>query len=175
MSEQKAKKTEKLVSMGHSQAESHVRTQQEEYEKHVQQTSNVTNVISQFFKTNLFGFAWHYLKSRFGPRHSYQYYPAHGDSGIYRLQASLPSSEGVTLALLSDWASDTEESDRIGHLVAKNLPDYTIHLGDVYFVGAPSEIEANFTAPYASWYYGPSGSLALSGNHEMYSNGNAFF
>jgi len=175
MKEPSEERTKKFLELGHSEAENHAKTQQELYEKHVKDTSSVTNVISEFFKTNLLGFAWHYLKSRFGPRHPYQAYPRNGDTGVYRLQSSIPSREEISIALLSDWASDTAESDAVAHLVSRYSPDYTIHMGDVYFVGAPKEIEENFTAPYASWYYGASGSLALSGNHEMYSNGNAFF
>lgn len=175
MKEISEERTKKYLDLGHTEAENHAKTQLELYEKRVKETSNVTNVISEFFKTNLLGFVWHYLKSRLGPRHVYQFYPSNGDSGVYTLQSSVVSRKGIRVALLSDWASDTIESDTIGNLVARHAPDYTIHMGDVYFVGAPKEIEANFTAPYASWYYGESGSLALSGNHEMYSNGNAFF
>ncbi|WP_221394092.1 metallophosphoesterase [Dyadobacter sp. NIV53] len=175
MAESSEQRTQKYLDLGHSEAENHAKTQLELYEKHVKNTSAVTNVISSFFKTNLLGFAWHYLKSRFGPRHAYQAYPKNDDSGVYTLQSSIPSREEISIALLSDWASDTAESDSVGHLVARYAPDYTIHMGDVYFVGAPKEVEDNFTAPHASWYYGASGSLALSGNHEMYSNGNAFF
>ena len=175
MKEPSEERTKKFLELGHSEAENHAKTQQELYEKHVKDTSSVTNVISEFFKTNLLGFAWHYLKSRFGPRHPYQAYPRNGDTGVYKLQSSISSREEISIALLSDWASDTAESDAVAHLVSRYSPDYTIHMGDVYFVGAPKEIEENFTAPYASWYYGASGSLALSGNHEMYSNGNAFF
>ncbi len=175
MKEKSEERTKKFLELGHSEAENHAKTQQELYEKHVKETSSVTNVISEFFKTNLFGFAWHYLKSRFGPRHPYQAYPRNGDTGIYKLQSSIPSREEISIALLSDWASDTAESDKVAHLVSRYAPDYTIHMGDIYFVGTPKEVEENFTAPYASWYFGASGSLALSGNHEMYSNGNAFF
>ncbi|MCF0061089.1 metallophosphoesterase [Dyadobacter chenwenxiniae] len=175
MPESAEERTKKYLDLGHSEAENHAKTQLELYEKHVKDTSSVTNVVSNFFKTNLLGFAWHYLKSRFGPRHPYQAYPRNGDTGIYSLQSSIPSRDKITIALLSDWASDTAESDAVAHLVARYAPDYTIHMGDIYFVGAPKEVEANFTAPHASWYYGASGSLALSGNHEMYSNGNAFF
>lgn len=168
-------RAEKYINLGHTEAENHARTQMELYEEHVKNTSEVTNAISSFFKTNLLGFAWHYLKSRFGPRHPYQAYPRNGDIGVYTLQSSAPSRSEINISILSDWASDTSESDSVAHLVAKHAPDYTIHLGDVYFVGTPKEIENNFTAPHASWYYGASGSLVLSGNHEMYSNGNAFF
>ncbi len=175
MKEKSEERTKKFLALGHSEAENHAKTQQELYEKHVKETSTVTNVISEFFKTNLLGFAWHYLKSRFGPRHPYQAYPRNGDTGVYQLQSSIPSREEISIVLLSDWASDTAESDKVAHLVSRYSPDYTIHMGDIYFVGTPKEVEENFTAPYASWYYGASGSLALSGNHEMYSNGNAFF
>lgn len=168
-------RAEKYINLGHTEAENHARTQMELYEEHVKNTSEVTNAISSFFKTNLLGFAWHYLKSRFGPRHPYQAYPRNGDIGVYTLQSSAPSRSEINISILSDWASDTSESDSVAHSVAKHAPDYTIHLGDVYFVGTPKEIENNFTAPHASWYYGASGSLVLSGNHEMYSNGNAFF
>lgn len=175
MPESAEDRTKKYLDLGHSEAENHAKTQLELYEKHVRDHSNATNVVSSFFKNNLLGFAWHYLKSRFGPRHPYQAYPRNGDTGIYQLKSSVPSRNEITIALLSDWASDTAESDAVAHLVARYAPDYTIHMGDIYFVGAPKEVEENFTAPYASWYYGASGSLALSGNHEMYSNGNAFF
>jgi hypothetical protein len=175
MPETSEEKVEKYLDLGHSEAENHARTQQKQYEEHVERTTAVSRVISEFFKTNVFGFTYHYLRSRFGPRHPYQAYPRYGDPGVYRLQSSIPSRDTLSLALLSDWASDTDESDTVAHLVARYAPDYTIHLGDVYFVGTPREVEENFTAPHASWYYGASGSLALPGNHEMYSNGDAFF
>ncbi len=169
-------KTRQYLDLGHSEAENHAKTQQKLYETHVAQTSSVTRKIDEFFKTNILGFTWHYLKSRFGKRHAYQFYPTQSDTGIYRLQPSVSGqADSLHIALLSDWANDTVESDQVAHLVAKNRPDYTLHLGDVYFVGAPKEVEENFTAPHASWYYGESGSLALAGNHEMYSNGNGFF
>ena len=175
ITEKSKKKVEKYLDLGHSEVENHAKTQQKLYEEHVAQTSSATRIISEFFSTNVFGFVYHYLRSRFGKRHPYQAYPREGDSGIYQLTSSTPSRESVTLALLSDWASDTSESDAVAHLVARYAPDYTIHLGDIYFVGTPHEVAENFTAPYASWFYGASGSLALCGNHEMYSNGGAYY
>ena len=174
MSLQQEENTEKYLNLGHTQAENHARTQQKLYEEYVAQTSSVTRRIEEFFKTNIIGFGWHYMRSRFGKRHPYQYYPSQGDSGIYKFHPTKTDGQ-VTLALLSDWANDTKEADEVAHRVAWEAPDYTIHLGDIYFVGSPQEVEENFTAPHASWYYGKSGSLALPVNHEMYSNGDAFF
>ncbi|GAB2790977.1 hypothetical protein GCM10027275_39870 [Rhabdobacter roseus] len=175
MPETSENKAEKYLDLGHTEAENHAKAQEKLYEEHVERTTSVTRVLSEFFKTNLLGFTIHYLKSRFGPRHPYQAYPRYGDSGVYQMQSSIPTREAISVALLSDWGSDTDESDAVAHLVARYAPDYSVHLGDVYFVGTPKEVEENFTAPHASWYYGASGSLALSGNHEMYSNGDAFF
>ena len=64
---------------------------------------------------------------------------------------------------------------------AKFGPDFTIHLGDVYFVGDEHEISENFlgenTSPYepVKWPMGTKGSFALTGNHEMYARGNGYF
>ena len=175
MSEEPEKKLEKYLDLGHSEVENHAKAQQKLYEEHVTRTSSVSRVINEFFSTNIFGFVYHYLRSRFGPRHPYQAYPSEGDSGIFELNSSVPSRPEITLALLSDWGSDTTESDKVAHLVARYAPDYSVHLGDIYFVGTPHEIAENFTAPHASWYFGASGSLALCGNHEMYSNGAAYY
>ncbi len=173
--EKPEKKVEKYLDLGHSEVENHAKAQQKMFEEHVSSTSSTSRILSEFFSTNIFGFVYHYIRSRFGKRHPYHAYPREGDSGIYQLSSSVPSRETITLALLSDWGSDTTESDAVAHLVARYAPDYTIHLGDIYFVGTPHEVEENFTAPYASWYYGASGSLALCGNHEMYSNGAAYY
>ncbi|RAJ99969.1 calcineurin-like phosphoesterase family protein [Larkinella arboricola] len=162
---------EQYVDLGHSELENHLKTQVALYEKRLKE-GTAANKVAAFFATNLFGFAYHYLKSRFGPKAEYQFYPRNGDDGIYPMHTY---SDAVTLALVSDWATDTPESDRIGYLIRDYDPDYTIHLGDVYFVGTPEEIATNFTDPDASWHFGKHGSLALSGNHEMYSNGTAFF
>ena len=62
-------------------------------------------------------------------------------------------------------------------------PHYSIHLGDVYFVGDASEVDENFLGiknranDYAPccWPKGHKGSFALNGNHEMYARGIAYW
>jgi hypothetical protein len=53
-----------------------------------------------------------------------------------------------------------------------HAPDYTIHLGDVYYSGADAE-EAGKFLPY--WPFTNGRSYALNSNHEMYSGGNGYF
>ncbi len=112
--------------------------------------------------------------SRVGNHHyKYQaYLNPEVNNGIFKM-TSEPDKE-ITIALLSDWASDTFESHNIAQLVGEN--DYSIHLGDTYYVGNSKEIADNFNNTIgAPWPYGRLGSFALLGNHEMYSSGRGYF
>lgn len=105
--------------------------------------------------------------------YAYQKYPKPEiNNGIFKIQKN--AAEPATISLLSDWASNTLES----HLVARQTGtnDYSIHLGDTYYVGNEKEIASNFNTDYAgTWPYGTLGSFALLGNHEMYSSGKCYF
>jgi Calcineurin-like phosphoesterase len=106
--------------------------------------------------------------SRFTPYPSY----SDPDGGLFEIQKG--ADEPVTIALLSDWASDTTESQQVAAQVGTN--DYSIHLGDTYYVGNDKEIASNFnTSLGGTWPYGSLGSFAMLGNHEMYSNGQSYF
>lgn len=105
--------------------------------------------------------------------YAYQKYPKPEiNNGLFKIQKR--SDELTTVAVLSDWATDTIES----HLVAKQAADndYSVHLGDTYYVGNKKEIADNFNTDYnGTWPYGRLGSFALLGNHEMYSSGRSYF
>ena len=113
---------------------------------------------------------YHYLKSRFGARHPYPDYKS-PETGIYRLQKN--GSSSIIIGIVSDWATGTKEAKEIGLDLGAKKPDYTIHLGDTYYVGTSEEIDANFI--HGNWPRGNTASFALLGNHEMYSRGIAFF
>lgn len=94
------------------------------------------------------------------------------NNGIFKIQKN--PTELVTIALLSDWASNTVESRQIARQAGIN--DYSIHLGDTYYVGNTDEINANFDPGNdGSFPYGILGSFAMNGNHEMYSSGESYF
>ncbi len=120
-------------------------------------------------------FAW-FIKNlcNLGNSHfRYQQYPRPEiNNGVFKIQ--IDSSELTTIALLSDWASDTVESRLVASQASIN--DYSIHLGDTYYVGNKKEIAGNFNTDYGgTWPYGKLGSFALMGNHEMYSSGKSYF
>ncbi|HEX3954867.1 MAG TPA: metallophosphoesterase [Stellaceae bacterium] len=120
-----------------------------------------------------------YLVHRIGRRHPFQDYRDTGaDNGIYRLD-----NDEVRIAIAGDWASGTDEAHEIAQQIGKFAPHYTIHLGDVYFVGDRTEVGENFLGinneangfEPCSWPAGSHGSFALNGNHEMYALGYAYF
>jgi hypothetical protein len=136
--------------------------------------------LKAFLPKNLLPWVTGYLKYLFKRKHSFQTYPSTGERGVYRLQAA-DGGEVVKLAIAGDWGTGTNEAYRVAAGISAFTPDYTIHLGDVYYVGDSTEVEENCLgkseAGYegVNWPKGQLGSFSLSGNHEMYANGNGYF
>jgi hypothetical protein len=124
--------------------------------------------ITDFLTKRVFAWFYFYIVNRFGPKHAYVPYPP-GSTGVFQAGAS------AVIGLAADWATDTAESVQIAACIAAHEPDYTVHLGDTHYVGAPHEIAMNFTDGNAPWPRGSRGGFALLGNHEMYARGIAFF
>src|SRR5215469_4713651 len=121
-----------------------------------------------------------YLRERFGPRHPFPSYPAGvRGAGVYPLAAADGGS--VRVALAGDWASGTDEAAAVASQIAAWHPHFTIHLGDVYYVGDAAEVRANFLGERTghfepvAWPRGSVGTFALNGNHEMYARGTGYF
>jgi len=89
-------------------------------------------------------------------------------AAIYPLQGT----GDIKIALAGDWGTNNAPAKSIaGHIKAAN-PDYSIHLGDVYYVGDPKDEITNLVD---LWPSGRSGTLALNSNHEMYCGGVGYF
>jgi len=90
------------------------------------------------------------------------------------------------IGIAGDWGSGTDEAAMIATRMQRAY-DYTVHLGDVYFVGSCDEVNENFlgltSAPGmpgtqyepVAWPRGTRRTFALCGNHDMYSNGDGYF
>ena len=122
-----------------------------------------------------------YWRFRIGRRHPFQTYDGEdGDNGIYRLSGD---AREIRIALAGDWGSGTMRRLEVAALIEAWRPHYSIHLGDVYYVGDPAEVGANFLGipnpRYAfapcKWPLGSEGAFALNGNHEMYALGYGYF
>lgn len=124
-------------------------------------------------KQNVLQWIWKNISHLGNTHYPYQTYQNLSvNNGIF----TMPEQAETSIALLADWASDTPESHNIAALCGSVEKDFTIHLGDTYYVGNENEIACNFNSTFgAPFPYGKKGSFALMGNHEMYSSGKAYF
>jgi hypothetical protein len=83
-----------------------------------------------------------------------------------------PMPDETSIAIAGDWGTGNASSLSIAREVRRLEPDYTIHLGDVYYSGTETEVRKRLLEP---WPAGRRGSLALNSNHEMYSGGHGYF
>lgn len=81
----------------------------------------------------------------------------------------------LRLAIVGDWGTGPFEvnaaSSKIANLVAKAKPDFSIHLGDVYYAGTNEQEQNNMR----DWPQGMRGSFTLNSNHEMYNGAFGYF
>jgi hypothetical protein len=88
-----------------------------------------------------------------------------------------PVEDNVTIAMAGDFGTGNfgagdSPSVKISKFIPTLNPDYTIHLGDVYYAGTNSEETANFLR---YWPSGSKGCFTLNSNHEMYTGGGPYF
>jgi len=96
--------------------------------------------------------------------------------GVKELHALKPTNP-ITIAIAGDWGSgDIDKRSSPAAAIAKHIekrqPDYTIHLGDVYYAGLEEEERDKFLN---QWPAGAVGTYTLNSNHEMYSGGTGYF
>ncbi len=94
------------------------------------------------------------------------------------------TDDTVKIAIVGDWGTGSWTDGAIDYpalLVINQVqllaPDYTIHLGDVYYAGTAGFLDSdeelnNFVN---NWPSGSQGSFMLNSNHEMYSGAQGFF
>ena len=122
-----------------------------------------------------------YLPYVLRPKHEFPPASRSPQNAIYDLGGD--DGSDVRVALAGDWATGTGEADSVAAQMKRSNPDFTIHIGDIYYVGDPPEINENCLGirnpnnnyDPVKWPLGSRGSFALNGNHEMYANGNGYF
>ncbi len=98
--------------------------------------------------------------------------------------ATLPSGgttmsipDDVTIAVVGDWGTGADYSTQSAALVATAIkghsPDYSVHLGDMYYAGTETQQHEHFL----DWW-GPAagslGSFTLNSNHDMYAGAHGY-
>ncbi len=88
----------------------------------------------------------------------------------------IEAADRLALAFVGDWGTgywrrDTP-AENVAKLVEKMRPDYSFHLGDVYYAGTASQEKDHLLG---IWPRGKQGQFVLNSNHEMYSGGLNYF
>jgi hypothetical protein len=159
-----------FTGFGHSRLAAHFRAARTGY------STATYDPIGAFLPGRLFKWIPQVAKYWFHKKHPFRDYTAHGKgTGIY------PIKDRVKISLAGDWGTGTDEARIVATGMQRSDPDFTIHLGDVYYVGNSTEVRENFlgekTSPYTpvKWPMGAAGGFALNGNHEMYADGNGYW
>lgn len=137
---------------------------------------------SQFSPRALWQWIRTYLAYVFHPKHDFVRDVASPQKAVYDL-VDQNGSENVRISVAGDWGTGTNEAQAVADQMVSFDPHFTIHIGDVYYVGDLPAINenclgrANPNNNYipVKWPHGSCGSFALNGNHEMYANGNGYF
>jgi hypothetical protein len=134
------------------------------------------------FTMNRIGWVVKYLQYLCRRQYKFQDYTdcAPGDEcGVYDLGRA---DQPIKVAIAGDWGTGTAEASEVAQHMQSGSPHFTIHLGDVYYVGDPEEIQENCLGQEDAWQIAPVrwskgsvGSFALNGNHEMYADGFGYF
>jgi len=120
-------------------------------------------------KSAIWAWIWEYLRTLFTRRRDFPTLPpGQGQPGMY------PIDSRCRIAIASDWGSGTEAAYAVGDRIRSAQPDYTIHLGDVYYSGTKEEFQSYFFAPGA-WPWQKGKTFLLNANHEMYGGGQGYF
>ena len=94
------------------------------------------------------------------------------------------TGDTVKIAIVGDWGTGDWKDGSVDcpaveviTQVKSQAPDYTIHLGDVYYAGTAGFFDSDeeVTNFVNSWVSGSQGSFMLNSNHEMYSGAQGFF
>jgi hypothetical protein len=124
-----------------------------------------------FRPTALFNWLKNYSKRALGPNAAF---PKPTQADVHELL-------GTSIAIAGDWGTGTWEASQIAALMEKEACDYTIHLGDVYYVGDGPSIKENCEGKDqgrytpVKWAYGKKRTFAMNGNHEAYARDGAYF
>src|ERR1700722_19420301 len=97
------------------------------------------NPLNAFLPSHLAAWIPHVARYWFHKKHPFRdYSSAGGGTGLFAME------DAASVSLVGDWGTGTDEAQMVADCVRKFGADFTIHLGDVYFVGDAIEIKENF-------------------------------
>lgn len=170
------RESQHLLGVPRALGRSHRLLQSELYREADRPGKPVFNKAVDYLKIMWLRWVWHYVKTRIGGKYPFaDYETSPADKGVYVLAPGNGEAGAVRVALVGDWGSGTREADEVGRRIEAAEPHFTIHLGDIYYVGAKKEILENMLGRRVRWPVGSRGSFSLNSNHEMYARGKGYY
>jgi hypothetical protein len=138
---------------------------------------------SMFSPSAVWGWMRNYLAYVFHKKHDFPSCTASPSLAMYDLLDGNNSAQNVKVSIAGDWGTGTGEAESVANSMSKFNAHFTIHIGDVYYIGDPPAVNENCLGiknpnnnyDPVTWPIGSKGSFALNGNHEMYANGGGYF
>jgi hypothetical protein len=122
-----------FTGFAHSMISAHFHAARTDY------STAVYGPIAAFLPNRLSKWIPQVVKYWFHKRHAFRDYTTHGKgTGIY------PMDDRVKIGIAGDWGTGTDEARIVAAAMQQSDPDFTIHLGDVYYVGDGNEVRENF-------------------------------
>jgi hypothetical protein len=94
-----------------------------------------------------------FAKALFAKRCGFQDYDYRaGESGVFPLETDplgrqdSTATEKIRLSLAGDWGTGTHEAAAVTEGILRFKPHFTIHLGDVYYIGGPTGVAFHRTS-----------------------------
>ncbi len=137
---------------------------------------------SMFSPSALWEWIRNYLAYVLHKKHYFPPFTASPKHAVYDLLDE-NGAQNVKVSIAGDWGTGTGEAESVANCIKEFTPHFTVHIGDVYYVGDPQSVNENCLGiknpnnnyDPVVWPIGSEGSFALNGNHEMYANGGGYF
>lgn len=102
------------LNLYHSQLQNHYRTQEAITKTKLAEQPSL-NAIKIFLSSNVWGWIYHYFKSRVGKKHPFMDWTKSATNGVFEMVSAFSSgNDQIKIVIAADWATDTAESDHIG-------------------------------------------------------------
>src|SRR5262249_34202182 len=98
-------------------------------------------ILAAFAPQRLGKWIWEYISHPLPRLHPFL---GHAASRTDEAVSKLEGDGEIRIALAGDWATGTDEANAVAKQIAAFEPHYSIHLGDVYYVGDDAEVGENF-------------------------------
>src|SRR5580704_14687099 len=103
---------------------------------------------SKFSAGVLWDWIRNYLAYVLRKKHDFPPFAASPQQAVYDLVDDNNDAQNIRVSLAGDWGTGTGEAESVADRIRESRPHFTLHLGDVYYVGDPPSVNENCLGIY---------------------------